>query len=434
MKSARTLREPSIRFVSVRAEVIGLATLIVIAAAGAGFAFAFRHTGAGALAVLTGAHDPTRAASRLHPLLVGTIVTVASAAAAFVGHRVARTAGGRLGLTALARSARLGSAPPSLLATLTRASGTWIASFAMVSVGRESAILETAGAVGATADRKSRWSSGAFTAGGIAAAFAAAYHAPIAAVLYVEEHVGIRRQPRAIAYAVIGAAVSRLLLTAVFEAHPIFPRHEGDLAGAAVLGAAGLVPAALAARLFLRIRDRTAVAARDRLPPLARVAVLAAVAGAVVAAAPLTAGNGMEALRFAAQHPSITVALALAAGKLFATTAALASGVPGGAFSPTMALSAGSALGVYLAVAALGVGLPTPLWDGVLLAMVVGIAVGLQAPLTAAFAVPEMAGDYSLLPLAVVVAAAASAFDRLIDRRVDRWRSGRTPWLHDEDA
>lgn len=434
MIPARTDDEPSGRFMSSRAEVTGLAALFAIAATGASVAFAFRRSSWIALGALTGEHDPTAAASRVDAPLVFAAVAIAAAVAAWVAHRVTKASGGRLGLTALAAAARSGADAPIVATTLTRAAGTWIASFAMVSVGRESAILETAGAVGATVDRRTRWSRGAFTAGGISAAFAAAYHAPVAAVLYVEEHVGIRREPRAVAYTVTGAALSRALLAVVFGAHPIFPAHQGELLGVAVLGAIGLVPAALAARLFLHIRDRTAVAARDRLPAPARVTLLAALVGLLVAAAPLTAGNGMEALRFAADHPTVTVALALGVGKLLATTAALASGVPGGAFSPTMALSAGASLGVYLAVTGAGVALPSPLWDGMLLAMVAGIAVGLQAPLTAAFVVPEMAGDVSLLPLAILAAAGATAIDRLLDRHLQRWKGGRVAPLHDEDA
>ena len=66
--------------------------------------------------------------------------------------------------------------------------------------------------------------------------------------------------------------------------------------------------------------------------------------------------------------------------------------------------------------------------------MAAGLAVGLRAPLMAAVMVPELLGDYSLIPVlsAVVVVA------WLIDRRIDRWllRGGEQlpSGIHDEDG
>lgn len=409
-------------------EVTAVAVLVVVAAAAAAFAHTFREASFAVLHVVTGQVDPIEAARRLVPLATFGILAVAAVLAAVVGHRAARRHGNRLGITALAAAARGDAPPPTGRGTLTRATATWIASFSMVSVGRESAILETGGTLGAKAGSCLGRHRDALTAGGIGAAFAAAYHAPIGAALYVEEHLGIWRRPRAALYTVLAAGISHLATTRLFGARAIFAHHTGRPSSVAALGLIAVVPATAGSRLFLHLRERTAVAARDRLPHAARVAVLVALMAATVTLVPLTAGNGMEALRFAGEHPTLTVGLTLAVGKLLATTGALASGVPGGAFSPTMATAAGWALLVFVALLSLGIPLHAPLWDGMLLAMVVGVAVGLDAPLTATFAVPEMAGDLGLVPLAAVVAAVAVALDRTWERRRG------TPAVHDEDA
>lgn len=434
MTTARPPQTRRPRKLTTGQELAAGVALVLVAAAGSTVAVAFRGAGAVILAALVGDANPTNAAADTSPALVFAVVAGAVVVAAWAGHRTARRSGEAVGLTSLALAARGKAPPPSARATASRGAGTFVAVLGLVSVGRESAILEAAGTIGAQVERRIGHLRGALTAAGMSAAFAAAYHAPVAAVLYVEEHLGVRRNRRSVAYTLAGAAISRELSATLFGSGPILPHHRGGLGGAALLGAIAIVPATLGGRLFLHVRDRTAVAAREHLPSPARVAALALVVAALVSAAPLTAGNGLEALRAASDHPTLTVALTLAAVKLAATSAALASGVPGGAFSPTMALSAGWGLLAFFAVGAVGVGLPAELWDGMLLAMVAGVAVGLQAPLTAAFAIPEMAGDLALLPLAIATAAAAAGLDVAVGRGRKRWQRARLARLHDEDA
>lgn len=413
-------------------EVAAIAVLVLVASAATIFAHVFREASFAVLHALTGELDPIDAASRLVPAVTLAILLGTAVLAAWVGHRMARRHGTRLGITALAATARTGTPPPTTSGTLTRAAATWIASFSMISVGRESAILETGGTIGAQAGSLLGHHRGALTAAGVGAAFAAAYHAPLGAALYVEEHLGVRRRPRAALYTVLAGGISHLITTRLFGAEPIFARHTGGAEGVIVLGILAVVPATAGSRLFLGLRHRSAVAAQQRLPRAGRVVLLVALMAVIVTLVPLTAGNGMEALRFAGEHPTQSVGLALAVGKLVATTGALAAGVPGGAFSPAMAAAAGWALLAFLTVQSLGVPLGAPLWDGMLLAMVIGVAVGLEAPLTAMFAVPEMAGDLSLVPFAAGVTLLAIGLDRLWTRRHDRGVG--TSSLHDEDA
>jgi H+/Cl- antiporter ClcA len=213
----------------------------------------------------------------------------------------------------------------------------------------------------------------------------------------------------------------------LFDVSPIFPTPAANPIAAVVLALVVVAPATVASRTVLAARERWAPAARERLPSVARVAVFALLTAATVALVPEVAGNGMDGLRLAAEHPTVSIGVALALGKLVATTGALGAGVPGGAFSPTMATAGGTALLTVLALGGLGIDLPGAAWDAVFPAMVVAVAVGLQAPLTAVVAVPEMAGTYGYIPVAIVVAALAVALHR-------RLPGAPEAVVHDEDA
>ncbi|MGV3758734.1 MAG: chloride channel protein, partial [Actinomycetota bacterium] len=169
--------------------VLSILALVGVSLGAALFAHAFREASFLALRTVLGSDDPTEAARR-HPATTLAVVAVATAAAAVIGHWTTHRHEERLGLTALAATATTGARPPGLRATLTRAAGTWIASSSMVSVGRESAILEAGGTLGARIPARTARQRGALTAAGLGAAFTAAYHAPIAAALYVQEHLG----------------------------------------------------------------------------------------------------------------------------------------------------------------------------------------------------------------------------------------------------
>lgn len=82
----------------------------------------------------------------------------------------------------------------------------------------------------------------------------------------------------------------------------------------------------------------------------------------------------------------------------------------------------------------LGVELPVERWDGLLLAMVVGVAVGLDSPLTAALAVPEMTGDLSLVPAAALASFGSTALVRAWRSRQAAAGLDAPDVLHDEDA
>ena len=418
-------------------EVAGLGVLVVVSVAAVLFARLFKESTLGVIEWVSGTSDPTEAARDGNWWVIAVVVAVAVVVAAVLGAIARRRAGERIGLTAVAAAARGEGTGPSVRGTLLEGGATWVASTGLASLGRELAIVEAGGALGAASGRRLPRFGPSLAAGGIAAAFASAYHAPIAAVIYVEGHLAVRRNRRSLVYTVIGAALSHAITVWVFDGRAIFPGVQGSTGGMFALAAVGLVPALVGSRVFLELRDLGTIAysrASRRRRMLTEAAMCVVVGAVLVASVPLASGNGMEALRAASTDTTVSVALALALAKLAATAATLRLGVPGGVFSPSLAVSAGWALLAFIGLEAVGFDLPGARWDGMIAAMAVGIAVGLGSPLLAAVVIPEMVGSVSLLPVCALVSFAAWYGDR----RLAGWRSWRWPTLEsklrDDDA
>jgi H+/Cl- antiporter ClcA len=64
----------------------------------------------------------------------------------------------------------------------------------------------------------------------------------------------------------------------------------------------------------------------------------------------------------------------------------------------------------------------------------VGVAVGLRSPFVAVFLLPEMLGDYSLVPAIGFVVALAMVLDRGVDQLVERYGRTVPARVFDEDA
>lgn len=170
-----------------------------------------------------------------------------------------------------------------------------------------------------------------------------AYHAPLAAVLYVDEHLRVGRSRRAVAFTVAGAVGGHVVAVAAFDGDALLRGIDGSRLGLIVLSGLCLLPAGVAGRGLLEFRDRVtgaAFAERRRRWRWAAVIVMACVAGLTVALTPMAAGNGLDALRSASTEVTIGIAVALAVGNLAGTGAALAAGVPGGILFPTIGIAA----------------------------------------------------------------------------------------------
>lgn len=413
------------------AATVALVAVVVVATAA--FAEGFRRSAEWVIEWYSGAAGSTGAAGKLAPWIVGALVTSVVLVAAAIERHATRIRPGGSGLAAIAASARGEGRRISSTATAYRAGAIWTVAGGLVSLGRESAIIETGGALGAVTGRRSGGKGDAMAVAGIAAGFAAAYHAPLAATVYLEEHLGIRRSRRAVRFAVAGALGGHLTAMWLLGGHAIFPGIEGSRWELLAAGLVVVLPAVAASRVFRRLRiAASADGWRARLTTRRRhlaVAAAALVAGATVALIPDAAGNGMDALRSVPAAATYSLAAAMLIGKIIGTTAALAAGTPGGVISPSMAIAGGAALLVALAAQEAGVPIDHP-WDVVVAAMVVGVVVGLRSPLMAPLLVAELLGDYTLVPALVVIALAAYGADRVIDVVV----TGPPEKVRDEDA
>ncbi len=244
---------------------------------------------------------------------------------------------------------------------------------------------------------------------GAAAGLAAAFNAPISAVLFVIEEV-IGRWSAGILGSVVLSAVSSVVVMRWFlGSEPLFRipavhlQHPSELIAYAVLGLIGGLLSVTFAGGIGRLRRVCA-----GLPPWTRY-VQPAVAGLLIGliawlGAPQVMGAGYEYMDQAMHGQFTWQFLAILAGlKMVATLLSFVSGTPGGMFAPTLFIGAmlGAAVGgaehVFLPRLLASPGTYALVGMGVLFA---GF---LRAPMTSVFMVLEVSGNYSII-LPVLVA------------------------------
>jgi CIC family chloride channel protein len=297
------------------------------------------------------------------------------------------------------------------------------------SQGPEDPSLQIGAAISSTVSRKFGLSAGnlrLFAPVGAAAGLAAAFNAPITALLFViEEVVGNWNASvlgSVVLAAISGDAVSRWYFgdAPMFRAPLLEMRDPRELITYAILGVAGGGAALLFAWLLRQLRPRLrALPGWTRLvqPPLA--GFLIGLIGFM--GFPQVMGVGYETMNQAMGGGlGWKLLLALAALKMIATTLGFVSGTPGGMFAPTLFIGAmlGTAIGSlqqqllpHMAGPA-GYG---PIGAYTLVGMGVLFAAFLRAPLTSVFLVLEVSGNYSII--APVILANTIAY--MLARRFD---------------
>ena len=253
---------------------------------------------------------------------------------------------------------------------------------------------------------------------GAAAGLAAAFNAPISAVLFVIEEV-IGRWSAGILGSVVLSAVSSVVVMrmffgaeSLFRIPPVISMRPVELIAYIALGIIGGLASCVFARgiQILRPRLKAMPAWTQYLQP----AIAGLIIGGIgVAGFPQVMGAGYEYMDEAIHGHFTWQFLAILAGlKIVATICSFVSGTPGGMFAPTLFIGAMLGAAVGGAEHALFPHLDASSGTYALVGMGVLFAGFLRAPMTSVFMVLEVSGDYSIIVPVIV----ANTFAYVISR------------------
>lgn len=244
---------------------------------------------------------------------------------------------------------------------------------------------------------------------GAAAGLAAAFNAPISAILFVIEEV-IGSWSAAVLGSIVLAAISSVMVVRIFmgsapmfNVPPVELRDPRELMAYATLGILGGFLAVLFARILGYLRPRMRELPRWTL--YAQPAVAGLLVGAIgYFGFPQVMGPGY-AIIDQAMHAEFAwkVLIALALLKMLATTMSFVSGTPGGTFAPALFIGAMLGGGVGAFEHHFFPNMTGSVGSYALVGMGVFFAGFLRVPLTSVFMVLELSGNSSII-LPVILA------------------------------
>ncbi len=238
---------------------------------------------------------------------------------------------------------------------------------------------------------------------GAAAGLAAAFNAPISAILFVIEEVIGTWSGAVLGSIVLSATASVVVARWFWGSEPMFRvpsvnlRDPRELLAYAVLGVVGGLASLLFARAlkYLRPRLRSLGANSQMVQPMMAGLL---VGGIGYVGFPQIMGAGYAVID-QAMHAQFAwkFLLVLALLKILATTLSFSSGTPGGMFAPTLFIGAmfGASVGAFERL--FFPHLTGSIGSYALVGMGVLFAAFLRAPLTSVFMVLEVSGNYSII-------------------------------------
>ena len=253
---------------------------------------------------------------------------------------------------------------------------------------------------------------------GAAAGLAAAFNAPISAVIFVIEEV-IGTWSAGILGAIVLAAVSSVVVTRLFlGAEPMFRvppytlAHPAELLGYAALGIVGGFASIFFGRLLAFLRAR--LKALPKWTLYFQPAAAGLIIGVMGLKFPQVMGAGYDYIDQAMHGEFIWQLLfVLAVLKIVATSCSAGSGTPGGMFAPTLFIGAMLGGGIGELERHIAPGIAGPIGAYSLVGMGALFAGFLRVPMTSVFMVLEVSGNYSII-LPVMI---ANTIAYLIGRR-----------------
>ena len=255
---------------------------------------------------------------------------------------------------------------------------------------------------------------------GAAAGLAAAFNAPISAILFVIEEV-IGQWSAAVLGSIVLSAVSSVVVARWFwGAAPMFRipaislRDPRELFAYAVLGVVGGVASLLFAKALGALRP--ALHRQSRNVQLLQPACAGLLVGAIgYFGLPQVMGAGYRSIDLA-MHAQFTwrMLLLLAVFKIIATTVSFSSGTPGGMFAPTLFIGAMLGASVGALERSFFPHLTGSVGAYALVGMGVLFAAFLRAPLTSVFMVLEVSGNYSIILPVILANTIAYLLSRIL--------------------
>jgi CIC family chloride channel protein len=309
----------------------------------------------------------------------------------------------------------LGNLSLSLRATLSRVTSSALAIASGMSIGREGPLIEFGGSFAAAVGRRTGVSAAetrVLVLAGTAAGCAAAYNTPFAAILFVLETIIGVAAPTALLPAMTATVAACMITRSLAGAGPIYGQRAfaaQTLTDLWSLFALGAIAALMAIAFKFSLTRTERLVERLAVAQPWRSMAGGVVVGLLAIAIPEVGGNGFEPLNLILNGQVLTTMIALLiVAKILATSASVASGVPGGIFTPMLLVGAASG-GLWSQFVAGMSGSAPDVGAYALVGMAATTAASIHAPLTAAVLVFELSGDYAIvLPLILATAVATS--------------------------